>query len=144
MNSKTIEECLPQLVKHPKVMKLARSFGFETPEELLSLNESYTGTEPTEFGEFIDGLVDLLSEEEEHVDFAEVEILSSYTTTSTFILCNFSGVYWIENFEMGGVAYFLSEKDAKLALKEERGIEWDSPESPFSTVDELPPDPEDE
>jgi hypothetical protein len=137
MKQLTLDEALLLLIDNEQILKISKEeAGLNAGELKAMLLEGEDGSFPDEL---YDGIVEAM-DEGEVVDSAEIEFLSSYSTTSEFCLCEFGGIYYITNLEQGCLGYFTSVGDAKKAAKKEYGFDWDDPAS-FNTstdVDELP------
>ena len=131
MKQLTFDEAILALIKNERVLKIANDESGLSPKELESLLR--------EGGDFPDELYDALielMEEGEIVDSAEIEFMTSYSTTSDFWLYEFGGIYFIKNMEAGDLGYFTSIEDAKKAAKKEYGFDWDNPEAFGMDIDE--------
>lgn len=108
-------------------------------EKLLETIENSPPVWDEKYNPFFDDLIELMAENEKEIDSIEIECLSSYGTTSTFILMEFAGIYTIRNWELGDLLYFSSLDSAKSALHKDFGIDWNHPEERKSQVatDEL-------
>ena len=135
MKPSPLNQFFERFKENEEVLKLAREVGFKDIDDVIEVDRSSGDKGDSRTEEFHDGLIDLINENPEEVDSMELECLSSYSTTTEFHLREFCGVYWIDNFEFGGLSFFASEEDAKSGFKEEYGIEWGSEESPFVDVD---------
>ena len=103
MKQLTFDEAILALIKNERVLKIANDESGLSPKELESLLR--------EGGDFPDELYDALielMEEGEIVDSAEIEFMTSYSTTSDFWLYEFGGIYFIKNMEAGDLGYFTS------------------------------------
>lgn len=135
MKQLTFKEAMPLLMKNEQAIKIAKDeIGLNAAEleALLSKDDAFSDKRLMLLH---DALLEVMLESE-GVDYAEIECLSSYSTTSVFDLRQFGGVYFITNFEQGDLGYFTSIEDAKKAAKKEYGFDWDNPEAFGMDIDE--------
>jgi len=83
--------------------------------------------------EFIDAVIEVMTEEAVEVDAIEIDSLSSYANVSIITLTEFAEIFAIGNLEFGDLIYFSTLGSAKQAVIEEFGVEWNHPEK-FTTV----------
>lgn len=133
MKIETLEDCLSILFRDQRVRDLANKLevgGSKKVLQILALERTQTFS-PSD--EFMERLIEVMSDEEEVLDDIEVECLSSYSATTTITLTEFAGIYAIRNFEFGDLIYFSTAESAKQAVLKEFGVDWDHPEE-FSSV----------
>jgi hypothetical protein len=129
MKQLTYEEALPTFIKNEQVVKMAKDeLGWDRREL-----ENLSSKDDTAQDEFYEYLIEAM-DESEIVDSAEIEFLTSYSTTSDFWLHQFGGIYFVKNMEQGDLGYFTSIEDAKAAAKKEYGFDWDDPEGTGSVL----------
>ena len=121
-----LEECFPTLLQDQRVLKLANEILGGGAQRVLELMKEPEPFSHVGLAEFHDAVIDLLGEAE-YLDSAEIECLSSYSTTSSFDLMMFAGVFFVQNLEHGNIGYFLSAETAKKAAEELIGFKWDDP-----------------
>lgn len=124
----SLEECFPILLTDKRVSQLASMKLGEDADKVVELAAKPDPYKHEGLADFYDALVELL-DQAESIDSAEIECLSSYSTTSTFDLMEFGGVFFIQNLEFGNIGYFTSAEDAKAAAEESIGFKWDDPAS---------------
>lgn len=107
-----------------EVQELARKCGFKDIDHVIEVDRASGEKADSRVEEFHLELIDMVFENPRDIDSMELEYLTSYSSTTDFYLREYCGVYWIDNFEMGGLSYFSSEETAKAGFKDEYGVEW--------------------
>lgn len=131
MKQLTFDEAILLLIDNEQILKIAKEEADLNAGELKALLlEGEDGSFPDEL---YDGIIEAM-DESEIVDSAEIEFLTSYSTTSDFWLHQFGDIYFIKNMEQGDLGYFTAIEDAKAAAKKEYGFDWDDPKGTDSVL----------
>ena len=125
-----LEECLAFLLHDKAVADLATELvgSVDKVRQELGKHDAFS---TSEMAEFADEVIEILGNAE-GIDSAEIESLSSYSSTSTFYLKSYGGIYFVENFEFGDSGYFKSAQDAIAAVEQANGFKWNSPQDRLS------------
>ena len=133
MKIENLEDCVPILLGDQRVRDLADDLEVGGSAKIHQDLGSESSPELSYSNEFIDGVIEVMTEEAVEVDSIEIECLSCYAEVSTITLTEFAGIFAIRNFEFGDLIYFSTAASAKQAVLEKFGVEWDHPEK-FTTV----------
>ncbi len=127
------EECIELLLNDEKFEKLAnKRMGSVEQVRAELTKENPLECESMQY--LVDDLLELMANEGDYIDSHEIEYLTSYSSTSTFELRCYSGIYFVDNVEYGGSCRYRTAQEAKEAVEIEAGFKWGAPDNRLNEI----------